>query len=149
MIHFNEIRGRRPKMKGNDTEANRRGEQKGGQKDGMKSEPSWVIFIFMPLCEMRNSFSALVLASYLAMHEFKVDSFQCNLEQSTFTSFHVLDRKLSAQFRTCRKPNQSLDLVHMIKPQNPSILKNNIVTKITNCWNMASVNFENIWVTVK
>lgn len=54
----------------------------------------------MPSCEMRSSFSAVVLASYLAVHEFKVDSFQCDLQQSTFTSFHVLDRELSAQLWT-------------------------------------------------
>lgn len=95
---FNDNRGRREEMKLN--EADRRDEQKGGQKDGMNSEPSWVIFIVMPLCETRSSFSALVLASYLAVHEFKVDSFQCDLQKSTFTSFHVLDRELSAQLRT-------------------------------------------------
>lgn len=34
-------------------------------------------------------------ASYLAVHEFQVDSFQCNLQQPSLPSFHVLDRKLS------------------------------------------------------
>lgn len=90
-------------MKGNDTEANGRDEQKSWQKDGMNSEPSRVTFIFMPLCEMRGSVSAVVLASYLAVHEFKVNSFQCDLQQSTFTGFHVLDGKLSAQLRPWRK----------------------------------------------
>lgn len=41
-------------MKRNDTEANRRGERKGGQKVGMNSEPLGMIFISMPLCEMRE-----------------------------------------------------------------------------------------------
>ncbi len=99
----NDNRGRHEKVEGN--EADRRDEQKGGQKDGMNSEPSWVIFIVMPLCEMRSSFSAVVLASYLAVHEFKVDSFQCDLQKSSFTSFHVLDGELSAQLRTWRKPH--------------------------------------------
>lgn len=45
-ICLNDNRGRRHRMKGND--ANRRDEQKGGQKNGMNSEPSWVIFIIMP-----------------------------------------------------------------------------------------------------
>lgn len=103
---FNDNRGRCHDMKGN--YANRRDGQKGGQRDGMDSEPSWVIFTFMSACEMRSSFSAVVLASYLAMHEFKVDSFQCDLQQSTFTGFHVLDRELSAQLWTWRIPHLSL-----------------------------------------
>lgn len=43
---------------------------------------------------------SLVLASYLAVHEFEVDSFQRDLQQSSFTSFHILDRELSAQLWT-------------------------------------------------
>lgn len=101
-------------MKGNDTEANGRDEQKGGQKDGMNSEPSCEIFSFMPLCGMRSSFSAVVLASYLAVHEFKVDSFQRDLQQSTFARFHVLDGKLSAQLWPWRKPKRSLKLLRII-----------------------------------
>lgn len=98
---FKDNRGRCHEMKG--TDANRRDEQKGGQKDGMNSEQSWASFIFHALLWDESSFSAVVLASYLAMHEFKVDSFQCDLQQSTFASFHVLDRELSAQLRTWRR----------------------------------------------
>ena len=73
-------------------------------------------FYHHALCEMRSSFSAVVLFSYLAVHEFKVDSFQRDLQQSTFTSFHVLDGELSAQLWTCRKPQMSLQLVQIINP---------------------------------
>lgn len=34
-------------------------------------------------------------APHLAVHEFQVDSLQRDLQQPTFASFHVLDRKLS------------------------------------------------------
>lgn len=54
-------------------------------------------------------FSAVVRASYLAVHEFKVDSFQSDLQQTTFTSFHVLDGKLSAQLRTWGTQQRSLE----------------------------------------
>lgn len=43
---FKDNRGRCHEMKGTDA-------TKGGQKDGMNSEQSWVSFIFMPFCEMK------------------------------------------------------------------------------------------------
>lgn len=86
-------------------EANRRDEQKDEQKDGMNSELLWVIFISMPVCEMKKEWllCSAEMTPYLAMHEFKVDSFQSDLQESTFTSFHVLDREFSTQFWTWRK----------------------------------------------
>lgn len=87
-------------MKRNATKANGKDKERWEQKDVMKSEPSWVIvFILMPLCEMRGCFSAVVMASYLAVHELQIDSFQRNLKQSTFTGFHVLDGEFTAKLR--------------------------------------------------
>lgn len=40
-------------------------------------------------------------ASYLAVHEFQVDSFQCDLQQAAFPGLHVLHREFPAQLRTC------------------------------------------------
>lgn len=40
-------------------------------------------------------------ASYLAVHEFQVDSFQRDLQQAALPGLHVLHRELSAQLRTC------------------------------------------------
>lgn len=44
---------------------------------------------------VRRPVPAVGPASYLAVHEFQVDSFQRDLQQPPFPSFHVLDRKLS------------------------------------------------------
>lgn len=35
-------------------------------------------------------------APYLAVHELEVDALQCDLQQSTFSRFHVLDGELAA-----------------------------------------------------
>lgn len=74
----------------------------------MKSETSGAIFNFHALGR-RGSVAAVVPASYLAVHELKVDSFQCDLEEPAFAALHVLDGKLSAQLRTCRKRRLGLD----------------------------------------
>lgn len=65
-------------------------------------ELSQVTFISMPVCEMKKEWlpCSAEKAPYLAVHEFKVDSFQSDLQESTFTSFHVLDREFSTQFWT-------------------------------------------------
>lgn len=42
-------------------------------------------------------------ASYLAVHEFQVDSFQRDLQQAAFPALHVLHRELPAQLWTCSK----------------------------------------------
>lgn len=80
-------------MKGNEANRSRRAERWTEGRDELLTIRSDHVIV-MPLCEMRSRFS------YLAVHEFKVDPFQCDLQQSTFTSFHVLDGKLSAQLRT-------------------------------------------------
>lgn len=49
---------------------------------------------------VRRPVPAVGAASHLAVHEFQVDSFQRDLQQPAFASFHVLDRKLSTEFWT-------------------------------------------------
>lgn len=44
-------------------------------------------------------------ASYLAVHEFQVDSFQCDLQQAAFPCLHVLHREFPTQLRTCNETN--------------------------------------------
>lgn len=44
--------------------------------------------------------AAVGAASYLAVHELQVDSFQRDLQQPAFPALHVLDGELPAQFRT-------------------------------------------------
>jgi len=39
--------------------------------------------------------------SYLTVHKFQVNSFQCDLKKTSFTSFHILHRKLATQLRAC------------------------------------------------
>lgn len=48
-----------------------------------------------PCPDVRRPVPAAGPASYLAVHEFQVDSLQRDLQQPTFASLHVLDRKLS------------------------------------------------------
>lgn len=84
-------------------------EQTGGKRG---QDEVWTIMgeqILMPLCGMSASFSAQVLASHLAVHEFEVDSLQSDLKKSTFPGLHVLDGELSAQFWTWWKKSSTLD----------------------------------------
>lgn len=48
-----------------------------------------------------GSVRAQAAASYLAVHEFQVDSFQRDLQQAALPGLHVLHRELSAQLRAC------------------------------------------------
>lgn len=102
-------------------EKTRRDEKKWGKQERWAErwtegwdELPWVIFVSMPVCEMRKEWllCSAEMDPYLAMHEFKVDSFQSDLQESTFTSFHVLDREFSTQFWTWRKHLQFNQLQH-------------------------------------
>lgn len=73
-------RGRRHTMKGNDSEANTRDERRGWTEGRWSLNHHEWFYIVMPFCEMRRSFFAVELVSYLAVHEFKVDSLQCDLQ---------------------------------------------------------------------
>lgn len=93
LIAFKDSRGRSHEMKGN--EAN--------MSDGQKSDGR-MRWTGANRGDFASSFSCPVVrrpvpavgpASYLAVHEFQVDSLQRDLQQPTFASFHVLDRKLS------------------------------------------------------
>ena len=56
----------------------------------------------------------VIQASYLAVHEFEVDAFQGDLQQSSLARLHVLHRELSTQLWTYGERGRSL------KPKDPS-----------------------------
>lgn len=53
-------------------------------------------------CEKLHAHILLLkIPSYLTMHKLQVNSFQCDLQKPSFTSFHILHWELTTQFRSC------------------------------------------------